>query len=281
MSVFEKLRHHAPRVGHSLGRPLKLGNQQYRLRGFHPDRLARGFTDEPHMLPVLKRVFKDRRGAFIDVGANCGQTLIKVLATDPHRNYFGFEPQLECCFYIEQFLRLNSIHHASIVPVALSNTNRLMKLSWSQPNDLTASILPSHPSVGEPRPHSSWVPTRRGDELVQELGVGEIAVIKIDVEGFELEVLTGLSDTLSTQKPIILFEVLTNYFWDRLIDDEGVRNENQTRADAIFTLLSAHNYIISQIDGAGAEHRINHFNLNEKSSPPFVNDGRDYIARPF
>lgn len=280
VKLIEKLRHHLPRIRHALGKPLVLRSGEYRLRGYHPDRLARAIDDEPHMIPVLERVFKEHPGAILDVGANCGQTLLKVLAVDPRRVYFGFEPQVECCFFIENFLRANALRNANIIPVALSDTDGMIKLFWDRPTDLTASLLPTHAdSPTEQRPHSSWVPARRGDELVRELGVADIAAIKIDVEGFELEVLTGLKETLRERKPVILFEVLTNYFWHELLRDEPTRRLKQARADAIFSLLSSLDYRIYRIDGAGAEHRIDRFELDQAPDFPFVNDGRDYLAR--
>ena len=279
MSIFERLRHHVPRIKHSLGKALSLGDREYRLSGYHADRLARDFDDEPHMLPVLRRIFHERDGAFIDVGANCGQTLVKVLATDPDRRYFGFEPQLSCCFYIEQFLRSNEIKTASISPIAMSDTNGMVQLFWDQPNDLTASLHSSHPfNEGETRPHSTWVAARRGDDLIEELGVGNIAAVKIDVEGLELEVLKGLSETLKGQRPVILFEVLTNFFWNKLLEDPKIRAEKQGRADSIFEFLTGLGYSIYRIDGSGEEHPVQRFELDERPQFPFVNDGRDYIA---
>lgn len=216
----------------------------------------------------------------MDVGANCGQTLLKVLAVDPRRAYFGFEPQLECCFYIENFIRANALDDASIISVAMSDANGMIELFWDRPTDLTASLLPTHANKpGEKRTHSSWVPARRGDELVRELGLTDIAAIKIDVEGFELEVLSGLKHTLTERQPVILFEVLTNHFWHELLKDEMTRNEKQARADAIFALLTSLNYSIYRIDGTGSEHRIDRFELDQIPASPFVNDGRDYLAR--
>lgn len=280
MIVFEKMRHHLPRIRHSLGQPLKLGEGRYKLKGYHLDDLARDFDDEPHMIPVLKRVFAERSGVILDVGANCGQTLIKVLAVDPHREYFGFEPQLECCFYIEHFIRSNALRNARIIPVALSNADGMTELFWDRASDLTASLLPTHAHKPvEKRPYSSWVPARRGDELVRELGIGEIAAIKIDVEGFEYEVLSGLARTLSERRPTVLFEVLTNHFWNEPLKDEVTRQEKQQRADSIFAFLTSLDYSVYRIDGTGAEHPIDRFELDEKPVFPFVNDGRDYLAR--
>lgn len=268
-----RLKTHLIRLAHSLGLPLKMGETRFRLRGYHADRLASDFSDEPHMVPVIQRVLSEREGAFLDVGANCGQTLMKVLSIDSTRQYYGFEPQLECCFFIEQFLRRNELSTFNIVPIALSDANGMAQLYWDNPSDLTASIIPS-----QRQRQLSWVSARRGDDLVAEFGIEQIAAIKIDVEGFELEVISGFSQTMRAQRPIILFEVLTNHHWGALIEDREIREKKQHRADAIFALLSEVGYSISRIDDGGVELPLNSFELDDPS--PFKNDGRDYIARP-
>ena len=46
-----------------------------------------------------------------------------------------------------------------------------------------------------------------GIQKVIELNLDNISVIKIDVEGFELEVLTGALETIRKNKPVIILEI--------------------------------------------------------------------------
>ena len=82
-----RIQYHLKRLRHQFGEPLKLGQRSFKLRGYHADRLATDFSHEPQFLNVLERLFRERSGAFIDIGTNVGQTLIKVLAIDPDRHY--------------------------------------------------------------------------------------------------------------------------------------------------------------------------------------------------
>jgi FkbM family methyltransferase len=281
MGVLQKIRYHYPRIVRQLGRRLRFGRLSYSLSGYHADRFACDTNDEPHLLRVLEKVLEAKAGAFLDVGANCGQTLVKVLAVDPLRSYFGFEPQISCCFYIEQFMLKNAISTATIVPVALSDVNSMRRLFWESPSDLTASFLGQEGKSGQPLgKKASWVLARRGDDLVRELGIEVIAAIKIDIEGAELEVLSGLKETITAQRPFVIFEVLRNYHWDELIPDPSVRRNRQDRADAIYRLLAELGYELFAIDRWGAEHAINGFDLDARPDKKIMNDGRDYIARP-
>ena len=55
---------------------------------------------------------------------------------------------------------------------------------------------------------SKYVPVFRGDALFETLEIESISVVKIDVEGAELEVLDGLQKTIAKQQPFILCEIL-------------------------------------------------------------------------
>jgi len=51
------------------------------------------------------------------------------------------------------------------------------------------------------------LPMRMGDEVIATVNPDLISLLKIDVEGFELAVLSGLQRTIATHRPVILFEI--------------------------------------------------------------------------
>jgi len=267
--TFDRIKYHLPRIKRQLGSRLVLGQRRYKVDGYNANRFTDDTENEAHLIPVFQRILQSP-GTFIDIGANTGQTLVKVLSIDSDRHYLGFEPQVECCFQVDRFLRINNITTATIVPIALSSQNGMAQLFFNVAADVTASLVGG-------QMHSSWICARRGDEILTEMNVEEIAGIKIDVEGFEYEVLLGLASTLASKRPPIVFEVLTNWYGGELLPDDRERAKRQERADKIFSLLTHIGYSIAQIDSEGNEHAVSCFALDQM--PRFSNDGRDYIAR--
>ncbi len=91
-------------------KPVKIDGTDYRTKVFFINRLALHEEHEPWMDAAYSAALNSKKGIFIDVGANTGQTLLKVLSFDRDREYLGFEPQLDCCYFIEKFIKENNLH---------------------------------------------------------------------------------------------------------------------------------------------------------------------------
>jgi len=268
---------HLGRLQHQAGKPLRLGPRAYRLRGYFGNRMARDFAHEPHLLAVLKRRLDRHPGTFVDVGTNVGQTLVKVLALDPTRRYVGFEPQIACCFFIDQFVRDNQLANVSIVATALSNENRVCVLYSNNAYDEMASLVGVADTTGANRSVTALVPVRVGDEVLAELEVTDASVIKVDVEGAELKVFEGLSRTLQEQRPSAIFEVLPNFHGhERTRLDEAASERNRAAAGELLRFFREAGYQVSQVHADGSEHVIEAFDLDNRDR--FL--GSDYVAEP-
>ena len=78
-----------------LGRNVTLGDKTYRMKAPFINHLAlKDGTKltEPWLDAVYQTVLRCREGAFLDIGANIGQTMLKILSLDPSRQYMGFKP---------------------------------------------------------------------------------------------------------------------------------------------------------------------------------------------
>lgn len=104
---------------------------------------------------------------------------------------------------------MNRFVGCTIVPAGLSDRNGLTTL-WLRPN---VSVDPSATTIGDvcDDPGSlrrQYAAVCRGDDAVASVGIETLAVIKIDTEGAELEVLAGLAQTVGRFRPHIVCEIL-------------------------------------------------------------------------
>lgn len=186
------------------GRPVQipfLGRLGYEYLDFH----------EPWMLETLDRLLKFRTGTFLDVGANVGQTLIKVKALDPERVYVGIEPNPVCVCYLEMLIKANQFRRCDIIPAALSTERSILPLQIFDDSltDASASVVGGfrEGKVLRTRP----VLTCTYAEIADALHLDNLGVIKIDVEGAEWEVIQSLENILLKARPPIVIEILPVY----------------------------------------------------------------------
>ncbi|HYF31998.1 MAG TPA: FkbM family methyltransferase [Chitinophagaceae bacterium] len=160
------------------------------------------------VLRQLKPIFK---GAFVDVGVNTGQTLIKAHGVFGKMEYVGFEPNPVCVHYVQNLIRLNNFN-CKLLPVGVSSETGILKLNfyYDEETDQSASILQQF-RLDQPIHHSLYVPVFNGQSVVQLLPAQQHSILKIDVEGAELDVLKGLQEWIVARQPIILSEILPVY----------------------------------------------------------------------
>lgn len=160
-----------------------------------------------NLYSVIGLLTNYKKGVFVDIGANIGQMLVNILIERNFTQYIGFEPNILCCSYLEKLIQLNSLSNCSVIPVGLSDRFQVLDLMHNGPFDVCASTTPSF------RPDNFFSSSKKviletGDNMLAQFSLPDIAIMKIDVEGGELEVLTGLQATIRKHKPMLLLEVL-------------------------------------------------------------------------
>jgi len=169
---------------------------------------------------------------FVDIGANSGYfTVLAALRVGARGRVFAFEPNSAVRQQLRRHIQLNAIaDRVTVSELALAdedkNDVRLFVSCWPE-NDGIASLTPSTETVarGGLRADASIpVHVRRFDTWVQSARPPRIDLMKIDVEGAEAKVLSGMSATFARLRPRrIICETPIESDAVRILRDRGYR----------------------------------------------------------
>lgn len=169
--------------------------------------LALGKVEEHWIFREIQELQSNKVSAFIDIGSNIGQTLIKVKSLVPAIPYYCFDPNPNCIFYLNQLVRLNDLTHVSVSCLGIGAEKQLSKFVYTGKDDVCGSVGEQY-AVPDKSTLSINIPVWPLDDF-SFLPTGDgVVVLKIDVEGYELEVLQGAVFFLARYKPIIILEIL-------------------------------------------------------------------------
>lgn len=149
---------------------------------------------EPYMQKAFVK-FVQPGSVVYDVGAHAGyHTVLCALLVGPNGSTFAFEPNPRNFRSISQQLELNSFAQVKLSKFALSDRCGTQKMDTSVSSGQSKLAI-----FGDLE-----VETHSCDCLVETRGFLPPAVIKIDVEGHEAQVLKGALSTLKRYQPIVI-----------------------------------------------------------------------------
>ena len=192
----------------------KVGNRRFLIPIANGKGWPNLLSQEAWMVRLMRDLLNFRQGAFIDVGANTGQTLIKLRSFSPDTPYIGFEVNVKSFLILKSVVDVNKLEGCTIIPIGLSNDFGVFPV-WSANEDGTFATIEKELVQDDTMQSQSLGVVAKLDNLIQ-MGTFENAIkegifcIKIDVEGHELEVLKGAADSLSKYRPFIIIEVLNH-----------------------------------------------------------------------
>jgi FkbM family methyltransferase len=138
---------------------------------------------------------------FIDIGSNIG--LISIVASDIVTNIglvCAFEPHPTIFKVLQKNINLNNLENIHCFNYGLGDVNSEMMLYPNIDINNGASSLIKSNSITE----GIKVNVRRLDNFIVENKIPNPSFVKIDVEGFEFEVLKGMQSLLNSDNPPIL-----------------------------------------------------------------------------
>ena len=138
-----------------------------------------------------------REGTFLDIGANIGNHSLYFLLECGAKFAYCFEPAKETFDILKKNMEINHLEYRTKLfnaGVGASSGNASISMSKEKNTAYTQITL-----------------NEEGD--VQVISIDELEIkekinfIKVDVEGFEVEVLKGMAKTLKRDKPIMMIEI--------------------------------------------------------------------------
>jgi FkbM family methyltransferase len=174
---------------------------------FEPGSSNRHYASGNNELPVQQALASclARDAVFYDIGANVGFfTVIAARLVGPDGSVYAFEPVPKNAAYIQLNVDLNRFRNVTVVSKAVSaapGQGQLWLAKYAGGGALaTAAVPPDATQLID-------VDLVSIDDLVFRQKWRPPTVVKIDVEGAEIEVLQGMLRTLREIKPVILYEI--------------------------------------------------------------------------
>ena len=168
---------------------------------------------ESWFLPIVNDLIPQNKKienvCFVDVGMNIGQTLLKIKDSFPSIHFLGFEPNPICVSYLHELIKINNLENVNVLPVGVADQTGVLTLNADNEFASGASMIENF--------RKNQVIKFRyncpvfNSELISNFHPSGLDVIKIDVEGFELNVIQGLLPMIKKYRPSIICEVLPNY----------------------------------------------------------------------
>lgn len=209
-----------------------------------------GGKPEEYDLGLLSS-FARSTDTFIDIGANIGLYSSVFANQFEDMNIHAIEPQIECANYLEKTILLNQWENRYFISnIALGSENGRAKLQ----------LTGSGSSINTNFNNEDSLPVREVvlktlDDWCQEKNIEKLSMLKIDVEGCELDVLLGGKERIAKDSPIIFVEVA------KTISERNYENHNFSQTFEYFYRLQYRIYVSNGI------------NWTKKFSNRRINDG--------
>lgn len=179
----------------------------------------------------------------LDIGTNIGETLLNFARlTGESGSVTGFEPVSYNYEKCRQNIRLNSYRNARVMQLALSDRNEW--LSFEDSDNFNSGGIYMQRDTGKTGNRVKAMPL---DDFIRENAIAKVDFIKMDVEGFEMNVLKGAKKTIEQFHPVLYIEV----------DDANLRRQGSSAAELEF-FLKEMNYNFTK---AGKDDDTAHYDL--------------------
>ena len=165
-------------------------------------------TKNFYEVEILNTIFKQasfytlKKGIFLDIGSNIGNHTLYCFSNDLIQFAYCFEPVQDTFQILQKNISINNLQNkVKLFNVGVGESQGKAQIKSYNINNTGSSQLKIS-SEGN-------IPIISIDDIKFEQ---DISFVKIDVEGFELNVIKGMLNTIKTHKPTIFIEIRNQFF---------------------------------------------------------------------
>lgn len=156
-------------------------------------------TYEKGILDFIGKNFRSK-GCFIDIGANIGLMSLYVSENFPKATVHAFEAHPENYRALQDNISINGAKNIIGHQIALGDRNGEVEIFDDHDDNRGGASI----KLGDQKGKGFKVSQTTLDEMLNDV---DVEMIKIDVEGMELEVLHGAKKLIDQYKPVLIVEV--------------------------------------------------------------------------
>lgn len=179
-----------------------IGGTQYRVASDDDYVSGLGAEFEPAMVALFDTLIGPG-DIVLDIGANIGCT--SLLFADRARQVYSFEPSPSTFRYLEKNIEAAGFENIVAANIGLGKSTGAYELTFS-PDNRSGAFVSNQLRAADGH-QVEPIRIAQGDEYIASASIPKVDFIKIDVEGFERDVIEGLAQTIARETPVVVLEL--------------------------------------------------------------------------
>jgi FkbM family methyltransferase len=167
--------------------------------------------DDQSELGLIKKISKKNKIFLLDCGCNYGFYSFYAASLSSQNLVIAIEASPTTAKDFEKNLKLNKFKNIALKNFAISNTDNITITLNESKNDWESSL--AHSEFDKKK--VTKIKTKKIDTIIKNKKLNDYTLlIKLDIEGHELQAIEGAKDTIKKYKPIIIIE-LSSYIFNK------------------------------------------------------------------
>ena len=137
----------------------------------------------------VEAIIKSAKTLIIDAGAQAGFFVLFCRALNPEVKILAIEPDEDNLELLNQHIGINNLKNVEVIPAALAGKSGLRDFFISSDSHNHSLFKVLVPRISK----NAKIKTYSLDDLLKEQGIKEVALLKLDIEGAEYEVLRNFT----------------------------------------------------------------------------------------